>query len=147
MRRHAFTLLVILALSAVSIPHDVKAEDGASVVTVGVYENPPLLFTEEDGRGGGLFAELLEHIAAQEGRQIEYVSGNWEQGLSRLQAGKIDILPAGESRRYPTTSTTPRKAVCSKLSKSCRSPTSSCRWKPIPKSWRRSRRGERTRAS
>ncbi|MEJ2619287.1 MAG: diguanylate cyclase [Candidatus Thiodiazotropha sp.] len=61
---------------------------------VGVYKNPPLVDTDSMGRPGGLFIDILEHIAHQEGWKVRYVLGTWSDQLYRLSTGKIDLLPA-----------------------------------------------------
>ena len=60
---------------------------------VGVYENAPKIYTNEAGEVVGFWAEIIEYIAAEEGWQIEWVHGTWEQSLERLENGEIDIMP------------------------------------------------------
>ncbi len=62
-------------------------------VRVGVYENAPKVLTGDSGRPSGIFIDILEHIAAKEGWTLEYVSGTWAEGLSRLADGQIDLMP------------------------------------------------------
>jgi len=66
---------------------------GARIVKVGVYENPPKVFTEESGKAAGIFIEILEAIAVEEQWELEYVGGSWGEGLERLKQGRIDIMP------------------------------------------------------
>lgn len=61
-------------------------------IKVGVYENKPLIFTDNNGEAKGIFADIIEHVASKEGWKIEYVKGTWSQCLDRLEKGKIDIL-------------------------------------------------------
>ncbi len=75
------------------------------IVKVGVYENSPKVFTDESGKPSGIFIDILEHIAHEEGWSLEYVPGTWEEGLQRLAAGDIDLMPdvafnAHRARRY-----------------------------------------------
>jgi PAS domain S-box-containing protein len=77
-------LLTLLLLSVASL---------AQVVRVGFYENPPKLYTDEHGSVRGFFPEVIEHIAEQEGWDLEYVSGTWSECLIRLEAGEIDLMP------------------------------------------------------
>jgi ABC-type amino acid transport substrate-binding protein len=62
-------------------------------VRVGVYENAPKVFTSETGRPAGIFIDIIESIAADEGWKLKYVSGTWAEGLERLAAGEIDLMP------------------------------------------------------
>ncbi|MBW2545347.1 MAG: transporter substrate-binding domain-containing protein, partial [Deltaproteobacteria bacterium] len=61
-------------------------------VKVGVYNNEPLLFADAAGKGKGVFVDIVEHVASKEGWRIEYVTGTWDQCLSRLENNQIDIL-------------------------------------------------------
>lgn len=63
------------------------------VVTVGVYENEPKIFTDKSGKPAGIFIDIIEHIAALEGWQLRYKPGTWEEGLGRLTRGEIDLMP------------------------------------------------------
>ena len=59
---------------------------------VGVYQNVPLTFVEEDGSVKGFFIDILEHIAAEEDWQVTYIPNPWAQNLHDLGAGNIDLL-------------------------------------------------------
>jgi len=63
------------------------------VVTVGVYENAPKVFTDESGRPAGIFIDIIEDIAKKEGWTLRYQSGTWGEGLNRLEKGEIDLMP------------------------------------------------------
>lgn len=62
-------------------------------VRVGVYQNSPKVAWSAAGKPEGIFVDLIEAIAHEEGWQIEYVAGTWAEGLVRLQAGDIDLMP------------------------------------------------------
>lgn len=62
-------------------------------IRVGVYENPPKIFTDDNGDASGFWVELIESIASEEGWEIEYVPGTWAQCEDRLENNEIDILP------------------------------------------------------
>ena len=62
-------------------------------IRVGYYENPPKLYTVDQGASRGIFVEILEDIAAKENWHLQWVPGNWQQGLARLESGEIDIMP------------------------------------------------------
>lgn len=82
--------IMLLALSTVGI-RSVGA--GNRLVTVGVYENAPKVFTDESGKPAGIFIDLIEEIAGIEGWDLKYVSGTWAEGLDRLERGGIDLMP------------------------------------------------------
>ncbi len=62
-------------------------------VRVGLYQNSPKVAVSEAGKPEGIFVDLIEAIAADEGWSLEYVPGTWSQGLDRLAAGEIDLMP------------------------------------------------------
>jgi PAS domain S-box-containing protein len=62
-------------------------------VRVGVYQNEPKIFINEAGEASGIFIELLEQIAAQEGWTITYAPCEWADCLAALEAGEIDLMP------------------------------------------------------
>ncbi len=62
-------------------------------LTVGLYENPPKLFTADSGKPSGIFIDILEHIASQESWRLRYRRGTWAQCLDLLGRGEIDLMP------------------------------------------------------
>ena len=62
------------------------------IVRVGIYDNKPKVYRDESGTAAGLFPDILDYIAQQENWQLDYVYGTWEEGLDRLEKGKIDIM-------------------------------------------------------
>ena len=84
-------LLCPLLFAAVFCCFSQVAAENISV-TVGLYENSPKIFTQ-NGRPAGIFVDIIEHIASQEGWQLRYVSGSWAECLDRLAKGEIDIMP------------------------------------------------------
>ncbi len=86
-----FVILVLILLF--HIQYDCSnAFSSDSTVKVGIYNNEPLLFSDVDGKVKGLFVDIIEYVAAKEGWQIEYVTGTWQQCLSRLEKNEIDVL-------------------------------------------------------
>ena len=78
----AFLFSATLSVSAVN-----------RVVKVGIYENPPKIFTSESGQPSGIFIDVIDSIAKQEGWRLQYVHGTWGEGLDRLEKGEIDLMP------------------------------------------------------
>ena len=65
----------------------------ARTVRVGVYQNEPKIFMDENGQASGIFIELLDKIAAQEGWTLVYVPCEWAACLQALEDGQIDLMP------------------------------------------------------
>ncbi|MCF8235480.1 MAG: transporter substrate-binding domain-containing protein [Bacteroidales bacterium] len=61
-------------------------------VKVGLYQNRPKVFTNDNTGPAGIFVELLDEIALQENWEIEYVECQWGQCLEDLKTGKIDLM-------------------------------------------------------
>lgn len=64
-----------------------------SLITVGIYQNPPKVYFGENGKPVGIFVELLEEIARLENWQLNYVSCTWNNCLTGLGNGEIDLMP------------------------------------------------------
>ncbi|MDD3876519.1 MAG: transporter substrate-binding domain-containing protein [Bacteroidales bacterium] len=60
---------------------------------VGVYDNPPKVFMNEDGNPDGIFIDIVKSIAENEDLEIEYVFGEWSELISMLQHNEIDVMP------------------------------------------------------
>lgn len=65
----------------------------ARVVTVGVYENPPKVYTDRRGEAAGIFIDLLREIAAREHWSLRFVHCTWAQCLQDTAAGRIEVMP------------------------------------------------------
>jgi len=61
-------------------------------IRVGIYNNEPKIYQDSDGKAAGVYADILNFIAKKENWKVEYVFGLWEEGLSRLKKGEIDVL-------------------------------------------------------
>ena len=88
-----FFLRLFIVLSTFICLGAPSANADNRIVTVGVYENAPKVFTSESGKPAGIFIDIIEHIAKSEGWNLRYVSGTWEEGLDRLAKGEIDLMP------------------------------------------------------
>ncbi len=84
-----FAVLIALCL-CLSAPF---AWAESRTVKVGVYENAPKVFTSDSGYPSGIFIDIIEYIARQEGWTLRYVKGTWTEGLDRLAKGEIDLMP------------------------------------------------------
>lgn len=65
----------------------------AREVRIGLYENQPKIFTNEQGTPSGIFAQLLGLIGKREAWQLQYVACEWQSCLKQLSEGRIDLLP------------------------------------------------------
>lgn len=85
-----FTLLLFLAFACLgSVAADYKP---AGPLKVGVFENRPIVFTDESSNITGFSIDVLESIAQINNWELEYVHGPWKTVLAKLEEGEIDLL-------------------------------------------------------
>ncbi len=65
----------------------------ARTIRVGAFPVPPILSQDSPGEFSGIYAELIEQIAARENWTVQWVPGTWAEGLARVRAGEIDLMP------------------------------------------------------
>ncbi len=88
---YALTALMIPLLCSIATADSVLGMD--QYVYVGVYQNKPKIFTDENGKASGLFIDLLHEIAEAEDWTLIYVPCEWAQCLESLKNGGIDLMP------------------------------------------------------
>jgi PAS domain S-box-containing protein len=62
-------------------------------IRIGVYENSPKLYTDEEGEVKGFWPDIIRDIGEHENWRIEWVHGTWDECLDRLSLGEIDLMP------------------------------------------------------
>lgn len=82
-----------LAAIACSSWIDAAAADGDQDVRVGVYENAPKIYLDEQGEPAGLFVRLIREIADEEGWTLRFVRCEWHACLKQLGEARIDLMP------------------------------------------------------
>ncbi len=84
--------LTILLIAFISFGQ-VTTTAGDRIVSVGVYENPPKVFTDNSGKPAGIFIDLIKAISQNQSWNLNFIHGSWSQGLDRLKNGEIDVMP------------------------------------------------------
>jgi signal transduction histidine kinase len=79
---------IVLALSGAFVVPVLANEP----IRVGVYSNEPKVFVDSQGHVRGFFVDILNYIAEKEGWQIVYVPDTWQNNLTKLARGDIDLL-------------------------------------------------------
>ena len=82
----AYLLIAVLLLV-------IFTETRGSMVRIGVYENAPKVFVDQDQKPSGFFIDIANAIGAEKQIHIEYIEGTWNEHLKNLKNGSIDILP------------------------------------------------------
>ncbi|MBI5964586.1 MAG: transporter substrate-binding domain-containing protein [Chloroflexi bacterium] len=84
-------VILFMVLMAAFLPFTAYGQP--RTVRVGVYQNEPKIFMDKNSNASGIFIELLNEIAAQEGWTLVYVRCDWAGCLQALEEGKIDLMP------------------------------------------------------
>ena len=88
-----FTIILILVVFlALCLPVSDSLGDELLTVRVGAYENRPKIYTNARGAVVGIFPDILDTIAYEEGWRLQYIFGTWSQCLERLEKNEIDIM-------------------------------------------------------
>ena len=91
MPRRALLFIVALLLLLISTPTSLRAQDE---IRVGIYQNAPLIFTDSNGDVSGIYADLLDEIAEEEGWTIAYVPCDFVDCLTALERDELDLMTA-----------------------------------------------------
>lgn len=86
-------LIAAVAISLAWLIGSTAEGQGGSKVRVGIYQNAPKLHIDDAGKPAGLFVDLIQLIARDQGWRIEYVECHWSECLELLRAGEIDLMP------------------------------------------------------
>ncbi|MDM8521790.1 transporter substrate-binding domain-containing protein [Desulfococcaceae bacterium HSG8] len=86
--------IIIIALLLVRQQDCSAASEKKIALRVGIYQNPPSIFLDEEGLPQGLYAELLNEIAAKEGWEVNYIFNTWPVLFNQLKTGDLDMLTA-----------------------------------------------------
>ncbi|WP_167855967.1 EAL domain-containing protein [Natronospirillum operosum] len=65
----------------------------ADTIQVGLYQNEPKIYRDDQGQPAGLFVELIEAIAEDQGWALNFVDCLWADCLSQLAGGNLDLMP------------------------------------------------------
>ena len=89
-----FLLCVLLVVSqlASSQTNDAPQNSSNPNYLIGISDNPPLSFLNQEGKPAGLIVDLLNEIARQENFHIQWVFDEWNILLEKSKSGKIDML-------------------------------------------------------
>ena len=87
--RCGMTLLLALALVFSSWASHAEALK----VRVGVYQNSPKIFIDQDGKAAGILVDILRQIAEEENWDLSFTACKWVSCLDQLQRSEIDLLP------------------------------------------------------
>ena len=87
-------ILLLLQISAFAQPvtNDETKQPISPTLVVGVFDNFPLVFVDNNNKTRGIFPEILELVAEKNNWTIKYIHSTWGDLLSKLETGEIDCL-------------------------------------------------------
>ncbi len=91
MKRTLLLAAFLYALMALVLPAS-SVSAGVRTVRIAAFNFYPAIFQDKDGTVRGFYVDFLKEIAEREKLDIEYVYGDWQEGLDRIRSGKVDIL-------------------------------------------------------
>lgn len=80
--------LIYFGFCSLSYPQSTKS----GTLKVGVYNNPPKVYINDQGKADGLFINILREICSEE-VELEFVQGNWADLRKKLETDEIQVLP------------------------------------------------------
>lgn len=87
----------LFSLATLSVPAIVQAqpasEQSSTVLRVGIYDNPPKLYVNNNGQPDGILWQLLDAMAAAAGWQLQPVVCEWNDCLRLLEQRQLDVMP------------------------------------------------------
>ncbi|WP_224960898.1 PAS domain S-box protein [Geomonas subterranea] len=94
MKRVTGRLFILLAVLWLGWPAFLVTPASAAQQTVRIaaFNFYPGIFKAKDGSIQGFYVDTLAEIARREGWRVEYVYGDWAEGMSRIKSGEVDLL-------------------------------------------------------
>ncbi len=94
--KHIFTFLLLSFFLPLAEAASLRT------VRIGVYDNPPTVSTGTGGVPEGIFIDIIKRVAEKEGWKLQYIPGNLQEGMRRLEADSIDLMPDVEFSQSST---------------------------------------------
>jgi len=90
---HPLKSLVFVLVAFLAIQTQIVCHSMASVpVKVGICQDEPNVYLDQQGKPAGFFSELLSAIAANEDWKLEYVPCSRDACLDKVESGELDLL-------------------------------------------------------
>ncbi len=88
-----YSLLTISIGFSQNLFSQINRSEKQQIIKVGVYDNPPKIFLNDNGKPDGVFIDVIKEIGERENLQFEYQFDTWDHLYKKLQSGEIDVLP------------------------------------------------------
>ncbi len=83
---HIFLIKIVLFLISLGTLNAQK------LIKVGIYQNKPLVYQDENGKAQGIYVDLIDAIAEKEMWLIEYKFNSWADNMQMIGRGELDLL-------------------------------------------------------
>ena len=90
--KHIQIIICLFFLCFIGFSPAYAAPSQLQTVRISAFNLYPAIFQAKDGSVQGFYVDFLKEIARREGWNIEYVYGNWSDGLARIKTGEVDVL-------------------------------------------------------
>jgi len=105
MKTKMFSLFTLVAAALALLALGPTPPANAETLRVGMYQNPPKIFRDDQGRPAGFWPELVQGVFDELGHEAVWIDCEWARCLELLEAGEIDIMPdvaysAGRAQRF-----------------------------------------------
>lgn len=82
---------IFVSLLTLLFSYKIHLAHASKIYAIGIYENPPLVFTH-NGTPKGFLVDLLNYIASKENIKLSFTECEWVKCLELLDRGEIDLL-------------------------------------------------------
>ena len=78
-----FIILIIFQINDFSMGEE---------ISVGIYQNPPLVGMSNEGLAEGFFVDIIEYISIEEGWQMKYFIDSLSNSFKKIERNQLDLL-------------------------------------------------------
>lgn len=90
--RRFYIVICLLLMNILIYSQSPAVASPPQKIRIAAFNFYPTLFQTKDGSVQGFYVDFLKEIARRENWEIEYVYGNWADGLARIKSGEVDLL-------------------------------------------------------
>lgn len=85
-------MICFVGLTAIAQTNHSVLQPSKHTYKIGLSDNPPISFVNQQNQPEGLIVDLLNEIAAKENFQIQWEFDEWEVMLNQIKTGDLDML-------------------------------------------------------
>lgn len=56
------------------------------VIRIGIFQNAPMVFSDDLGEPSGIYVDILNEVARLEGWKLDFIPGSFAEGLQAVSA-------------------------------------------------------------